>query len=50
LDNDYDPDGDQLVVEEVGSPRYGSAIIDADNNIEYVPPWTGQERIASFIP
>ena len=51
LDNDYDPDGDQLVVEEVGSPRYGSAIIDADNNIEYVPPldWAGEDSFLYTI-
>ena len=51
LDNDYDPDGDQLVVDEVGSPRYGSATIDDDNNIQYVPPldWVGEDSFLYTI-
>lgn len=51
LDNDYDPDGDQLVVEEVGTPRYGYAHIDAYKNVQYTPPldWVGEDSFSYVI-
>ena len=37
LANDRDPDGDALTVSAVGQPAHGSATIEADGGISYVP-------------
>ncbi len=36
-DNDTDPDGDALVVVDIAQPAHGTASVDADGNIVYVP-------------
>ena len=44
LANDYDADGDLLVMESVGSARFGTVSIDGDGLVHYVAPeadWTG---------
>lgn len=37
LDNDGDPDGDEIFVSEVGDPEHGTAELDEDGDIIYTP-------------
>jgi len=48
LDNDEDPDGDELVVTALGQPAHGVAIVNADGTVTYTPDagFTGVERFS----
>ena len=37
LDNDSDPDGDPLAVDQVTQPANGTAVVNADNTVTYTP-------------
>ncbi|MFO0744226.1 MAG: Ig-like domain-containing protein [Myxococcota bacterium] len=51
IDNDVDPDGDNLDVTEVSDPDHGTAVIDADGNITYTPDpdYAGQDDFTYVV-
>lgn len=46
LDNDSDPDGDELTATVATEPEHGTLVLNADGSFEYTPDegWTGLDR------
>ena len=51
LDNDSDPDGDDLTVIEVSTPANGTAVVNPDNTVTYTPAldFVGQDSFTYTI-